>query len=335
MVEFYLVTGAAGNLGSSVVKELLDRGKRIRALVLKGDAAAQRLPAEVEQVEGNILSTADLERFFAVPTGTELNVIHCAGLVATVWGYDEKVCQVNVQGTKNVVNQCLQSRVKKFVYTSSVHAIPEEPGGGLMREITEFQPEKIVGFYGKSKAMASQAVMEAFRQEDLNATVVFPSGLCGPEDYAYGYVTQLLMDSAAGKLPAGVKGGYDFADVRDVAAGVVAACQQGKKGETYILGNRYVTVQEIMELVHELTGAKLVTRMIPVGFARLLLPFFSLYYALNRCRPLFTRYSLYTLTSNANFSSQKAKEELGYRARPFRETVRDTLDWLRREGKIN
>lgn len=334
MKELYLVTGGAGNLGSSVIAELLRQGKKVRTLVLPGDEAACRLPAAVEQVEGNVLEPADLKRFFTAPPQTALVVIHCAGLVATVWDYDQQVYQVNVRGTGNVVEQCLRSKVKKLVYTSSVHALPETAAGGTIREVTQFLPDQIVGFYGKSKAMASQIVMEAVREQGLDATIVFPSGLCGPGDHAYGYVTQLLRDSAANKLPAGVKGGYDFADVRDVAAGVVAACAKGRKGETYILGNRYVSVAEIMALVHEYTGAKLIKRMAPLWLARLLLPAFSLYYKVRKQRPLFTRYSLYTLQSNSNFSMEKARRELGYKTRPFSETVADALAWLKTEGTL-
>lgn len=335
MSEVYLVTGAAGNLGSSVVRELLSQGKKVKALILPGDAAARRLPAEVEKCEGNILNPADLERFFALPPGTEAKVIHCAGVVATVWNFNQQVFDVNVRGTENVVKECVRSRVKKLVYTSSVHAIPEAPAGSVMTEITEFNADKIVGFYGKTKAWAAQIVMDAVRDQGLNATIVFPSGLCGPEDYGYGYVTQMLIDCVKNKLPAGVKGGYDFADVRDVAAGVVAACEKGGCGETYILGNRYVPVKEILHCVHELTNTPLVKHMISVTAARMLLPGFSLYYKLRKRRPLFTRYSLYTLTSNSNFSSEKAKRELGYQVRPFKETVRDALKWLAAEGKIN
>ena len=334
MKEIFLVTGGAGNLGSSVIRELLHQGKRVRALILPGDTAAKRLPESVEKVEGNILNAADMASFLSVPAGTETTVIHCAGLVATVWDFDEQVFQVNVKGTENVVEQCLRAQIKKFVYTSSVHAIPEEPEDGIIREIKEFQPEKIVGYYGKSKAMASQIVMDAVRNHGLNATIVFPSGLCGPGDYAYGYVTELLLDSAVNKLPAGVKGGYDFADVRDVAAGVVAACTKGEAGETYILGNRYVSVEEILELVHQLTGAKRIKYMAPMWLARLFLPILILFAKLRKRRPLVTRYALYTLTSNANFSSDKARNELGYTTRPFKETVADALEWLTAEGKL-
>ncbi|HHV99597.1 MAG TPA: NAD-dependent epimerase/dehydratase family protein [Clostridiaceae bacterium] len=330
----YLVTGATGNLGSSIVRELLSQGKDVRALVLPWDKGILRIPETVEIFKGDVLRPDDLKAFFKVPEGTEIIVIHCAGIVSTAWNYTKLVYDVNVCGTQNVVNQCIKSQVKKLVYISSVHAIPELPKGQTITEVTEFDPDKIVGFYGKTKAKASQIVMDAVNKHGLNATIVFPSGLCGPFDYAFGYVTQLLIDCATNRLPTGIEGGYDFVDVRDVAAGVVSACSKGARGEGYILGNRYVPVSEILHLVHEQTGARLVRHMFPIWAAYTLVPIFSIYYRAKKRKPLFTRYALYTLRSNSRFSIEKAKKILDYTVRPFKETISDTLKWLSIEGVI-
>jgi len=334
MAVKYLVTGATGNLGSNIVRELLSQGKDVRALVLPRDKGIVRIPKNVEIFKGDVLKPDDLEAFFKVPKGTEIIVIHCAGIVSTAWSYTKLVYDVNVRGTQNVVNQCIKSQVKKMVYISSVHAIPELPKGQTITEITKFNPEQVIGFYGKTKAKASQIVMDAVNRHGLNATLVFPTGLCGPFDYAFGYVTQLLIDCATNKLSTGIEGGYDFVDVRDVAAGVVSACSNGARGEGYILGNRYVSVREILHLVHEQTGARLIRRMFPIWAAYTLIPFFSIYYRVKKSKPLFTRYALYTLRSNSNFSIEKARQKLNYTVRPFKETIFDTLNWLRIEGII-
>jgi dihydroflavonol-4-reductase len=335
MSELYLVTGAAGNLGGSVTRELADMGKRVRAFVLPGDKAADNIPQGVEICYGDVLNTKDIARFFLAKSDTELYVIHCAGIVSINWRYDPVVRGVNVTGTRNVVEQCIASKVKKLVYVSSVHAIPELPKGQTIEEVGSFDPDKIVGFYGKTKAEASQIVLDAAKNRGLNASLVFPSGLCGPNDYAKGHVTQLLIDSVQGRLPAGIRGGYDFVDVRDVAKGIIACCEKGSKGEGYILGNRYVTVREIFHQVHEATGKREVKNMIPGWLAKLFVPFLNLYSAMMGIRPLFTKYSLYAILSNSEFSSKKAKRELGYNVRPFGDTVRDTLLWLKREGLIS
>lgn len=330
----YLLTGASGHLGGNIVRELLSRGKDVRALVVPGDRLAPHIPAAAEIAEGDVLDADSLRKFFKVPSGTETIVIHCAGVVSTVWNYVKLVHDVNVDGTRNIVRQCVESGINRLAYISSVHAIAELPKGQTISETTHFDPDRITGFYGKTKAEASRIVMDAVSESGLDAVLVFPTGLCGPYDYMISYVSQMLIDCAKNKLPGGVDKGYDFADVRDVAAGVVSACEIGKRGEGYILGNRYVPVAEIFRLVHQKTGARLIKHMFPMWTAQMLLPFFGMYYKAKKRPPLFTRYSLYTLMSNSDYSIEKAKRELGYTVRPFEQTIGDTLVWLKEEGKI-
>lgn len=121
----------------------------------------------------------------------------------------------------------------RLVYVSSVHAIPEKPAPETITEPDRFAPDEILGDYGKSKAMATALVLEA-AQSGLNASVVLPSGILGPGDLARGNMTRMLLSFCRGRLPLGVKGGYDFVDVRDVAAGVLACTERGKAGECYI-----------------------------------------------------------------------------------------------------
>ena len=328
-MDRYLVTGAAGNLGSQVVRILVEQNARVRALVLQGDATAEALPPQVEVVYGDVTKPQTLEPFFALEEGDEAVVIHAAGIVTIYPEYSERVHQVNVEGTRNVVEACVRHHVKKLVYVSSVHAIVPLPGDRLMTEPERFEPEKIVGFYGKTKAEASQIVTDAVRKQGLNASIVFPSGLCGPGDTTGGHVTGLLTRCLRGKLPVGVQGAYDFADVRDVAKGVVAAAQRGGAGQNYILGNRCITVREILADAHNRAGCRRIRLMLPLWAAKLGAPFCEAYYRIRKQTPLFTRYALYTIGCNANFSSDKAKRELGYNTRPFAQTVVDTVRWLR------
>ncbi len=334
MERLYLLTGAAGYLGSNVARELVSCGANVRGLVLPGDKAIKKLPEAMELYEGDVLDRASLRGFFEAPAGTELYVIHCAGVVSIGWNYNKHVHAVNVEGTRNVVAQCVESKVKKLVYVSSVHALRELPHGQTITEESDFDPAKIKGFYGKTKAEASGIVMRAVREQGLDASIVFPGGLCGPNDLAGGSVTQLLIDACRGRLPTGVDGGYDFVDVRDVAAGIVSCCTRGRKGEGYILANRYVSVRELLHCIHEQSGTREVRRMLPTWVACMALPFFSLSTAITKRKPLFTRYSLYTLKSNSNFSHEKAAKELGFKTRPLRETIADALAWLRKEGKV-
>ena len=333
MKDLYLVTGAAGHLGLTVVEELQRQHKAVRALVLPGDKAASKLPEGVEICEGDVLRPASLDAFFAHKDGEDLIVIHCAGVVSIASRFIQKVYDVNFKGTQNIVEMCETYGAKKLVYVSSVHAIPELPAGQVMTEIDDFRSADVVGQYAQTKSAASACVLAAARR-GLNASIVHPSGICGPNDWGRGHLTQLAIDYCKGRLPAGIEGGYDFVDVRDVARAIVACCEKGQRGECYILSNRYVTVREMLELFHEVTGLRRVRLYVPIWLAKAFAPLCELYYRLARRTPLYTSYSLTTLTGNANFSHAKADRALGYTVRPFRETVADTIAWLKKAKRI-
>lgn len=332
MGEIFLVTGAAGHLGSVIVKKLIERSARVRALVLPGE---KYVPEGCESVVyANICDEAALDPFFDVPEGDEAVVIHAAGIVSIASKIPPLLRLVNVTGTKNIVSQCERRHVKKLVYVSSVHAIPEKPKGEVIAETDAFDPALVEGAYAKTKAEATKLVLEAAAR-GLDASVVHPSGICGPYDNGRGHLTTLVIDYCKRRLTSGLKGGYDFVDVRDVAEGILACCAKGGRGECYILSNRYFGVPEILELLHETTGQRRVRHMLPLWFVNLVAPLAEAYYRILRQPPLFTRYSIYTLNSNSNFSREKAGKALDYQPRyTMKETLADTVAWLRERGRL-
>lgn len=328
----YIVTGAAGHLGSTVVRRLLALGKTIRTLVLPHEMHKDDLIG-TEIYEGDVCNEESLEPLFATQEGEELIVIHCAGIVSIASGYHKIVYDVNVSGTRNVVNCCMKHHVKKLVYVSSVHAIPEKPKGEIITEISHFDPDQVVGLYAKTKSEATQIVLNA-AAEGLDASVVHPSGICGPYDYGRGHITQLFKDYYKGSLTAAVKGGYDFCDVRDVADGIISCVENGKQGECYILSGKYYSIPDMLEYFHEITGKKPIKTYLPLWFAKLTAPLAEVYYKILRQPPLYTSYSLYTLETNANFSNEKAKSWLGYHVRPITDTIKDMMNWMKKEKLI-
>lgn len=334
MNTVYYVTGAAGFLGSRVVDELLRKGGTVRALVLPGDPLAARLPAEVQQVKGDILNPQQLDAFLEAGEQRDRVVIHCAAIISMSMQPVQKVHNINVNGTSNVVEACLKWKVRKLVYVSSVHALPEKPKGQTIHETTEFEPEKLVGAYAQSKGTAAKLVMEAHRERGLPVTILFPSGLTGPGALAGGNLNQTFIDYMKGDLIAGVEGGYSFSDVRDVAPAVVAAIEHGENGEGYILASHYVTIREIFDSLHKLTGGREIKVMIPLWLVRLLTPLIALYYKLRGQPSVFSAYAIYTLSSNGDFNNEKARKALGFDPRPFEDTLRDTIAWLRKEHNL-
>ena len=151
-MEKYLLTGATGHLGLTIAKRLVQLGKTVRALVLPDDSLTKHLPPEVEIIFGDVTNAESLEPFFLSDPQDTLYVIHAAGIVSIASKYDQRVYDVNVNGTANIINQCKKiPNVKHLVYVSSVHAIPEKPKGTQISEINYFSPEDVVGLYSKTK----------------------------------------------------------------------------------------------------------------------------------------------------------------------------------------
>ncbi|NTV78481.1 MAG: NAD-dependent epimerase/dehydratase family protein [Clostridiales bacterium] len=333
MGEKYLITGAAGHLGCAILQELASKNVAVRALVLPNDPFADKIPAWVETVYGDVCDIASLEDFFDNPKQDDLIVIHAAGIVSITSRFDSRLYQVNVNGTKNIVTLCLKNNVSRFIYVSSVHALPDPPLGQMIIEAKSFHPHLIKGAYAKTKAEASQIVMNAI-SNGLKGSIVHPSGIIGPYDYGRGHMTAMIIDYYTGKLNTCIKGGYDFVDVRDVAKGILSCCNLGKPGEAYILSNRYCSVEEILSTLHKLSGKKEIKHTIPLWLAKAASPCAEFYYRRKNQTPLYPAYSISTLSKKVDFSHKKADLELHYTTTPLEITLQDTLDWLKKNQRL-
>ena len=324
MNELYIVTGATGHLGGSIVRLLRAQGEEVRGLVLPGEQPTQG--DGTTYCHGDVLDPQSLQALFSGAEGRRVIVFHTAGVVdISSDRVTEAMEQVNVQGTKNILQLCEKYRVARLVHVSSVHAIPEGDPLGVIAETRNFSADAVVGGYAKTKAEATRAVLAA---EDVDAVVVHPSGILGPYAAKGNHLVQMVADYLGGRLPACVRGGYDFVDVRDVAEGCLAAARRGRRGECYILSGRHYAVREVLDMARREGGVRRLP-VLPLWLARAAAPLLEWYARRRGRRPLYTRYSLYTLSSNDRFSHDKATAELGYRPRDLRETVHDTVLWLR------
>lgn len=332
--KVYLVTGAAGLLGSNVCRALRARGESVRALVLPGDPAARYVPKEVEIIQGDVTDLNSLERFFTIQEEGEVVVIHCASIVTMSPEPSQRVYDVNVTGTKNIVDLCIAHKVCKLVYISSTGAIPEPRQEEIITEPESFDPEGVAGYYSKTKAIATLYVLQAVRERGLDASVIYPSGICGPNDYAFGPVAGVILKYCSGAMPVGVEGTFNSVDVRDLAEGVLACAEKGRSGEGYIMSNQLVTLKEMFDLISDESGAPRVQRFLPVEVMRKMMAE-KLPDGPDKEKQLSAfDFSMYNLVRNNNFSCAKAVRELGYRTRPFADTIRDEVDWLIAIGKI-
>lgn len=332
MYQTYLITGATGFLGRAVLQLLLAHSCRILALVMDKDPLAYTIPENVTVFCGDLTDKDTLRSFFAAG-GDNFCVLHCAGLISIASKPDEALYAVNVQGTQNIVDLCREFGANRLIYVSSVHAIPEKPAPETITEPDRFAPDEILGDYGKSKSMATALVLEA-AQSGLNASVVLPSGILGPGDLARGNMTRMLLAFCRGRLPLGVKGGYDFVDVRDVAVGVLACAERGKAGECYILSGHYTTIQDMFSLTASQLGRKAPKFCVSATLASCAAPVFEKIAQLRGERPFFTPYSIAVLRSNGHFSNAKAVGALGFHARPLKETLKSMILWFQGQNLI-
>jgi dihydroflavonol-4-reductase len=324
--ETCAVTGATGHLGNVLVRELLRRGKRVRALVEPGDEARALAGLDVGVIRGDVLRPETLPAAFQ---GAEV-VFHLAGVVSISSLDIHLVRTVNVDGTRNVVEAARRAGVRRLVYTSSVHALTEPGPGGVLTEEAGYDPERAPGDYGKAKAAASRIVLDAVR-DGLDAVIVNPVYVIGPYDYRLSEIGEVMVMFRRFPIPAGTEGRYDFIDVRDIAIGHVLAAERGRTGESYLLSGSRMTVREMMGILARLAGRRPPRLFLPLRVAGALATLAPAIERLTRRRALLTPYAVHTLSVDFEIRDRKARDELGHAPRPVEESLRDAWDWMIRD----
>jgi len=325
-----VVTGATGRLGNVLVRELVALEQPVRAFVLPGEDLRPLDGLDVEIIYGDVTDLASLGSAF-IDADT---VFHLAGIVTIMPGMADLLERVNVGGIRNVITACRKSGVRRLVYTSSIHAVSEPPHGTVIDESQPFDPEGVLGDYARSKARATLLLIDEVSKGGLDAVICCPTGIIGPYDYGISNIGQLIIDFVSGHLKSYVRGAYDFVDVRDVAQGLIKAAEKGESGRHYILSGAQVQVPELMDELALSTGYPAPTYRIPALVARAAGVLASVYYRLLRRRPVFTAYSIDVLGSNSLVTSERAGRELGFTSRPWRESIREQVEWFRKEEML-
>jgi dihydroflavonol-4-reductase len=318
-----LVTGATGHIGNVLIRQLLDKGEKVRALIWKGEDTTPIRDLQVETIEGDVLDLHSLEPAFK---GVDV-VYHLAGVISIMPGHNPFVWDVNVQGTRNVLQIARQEGIRRLVYTSSIHAIARAPHGVQIDETLPYDMNNPYGAYDRSKAEASLEVQKASRA-GLDTVIVCPTGVIGPYDFRRSEMGNVILDAARRKTTLYVDGAYDFVDVRDVADGLIKASEHGRSGESYILSGQKISVRYLLETVREVTGYAFPKFKIPFSLAEITSRFTPAYYNWRKTKPKFTPYSLEVLQSNSDISHAKASRELGYTSRPIYASITDTVRWF-------
>ena len=320
------VTGANGHVGANLCRSLLAEGHQVKALIHQSNHSLEGL--DLEFVNGGL---HDLGALRNLCKDTEI-VFHLAAMIS-IDGQKNKLLEVNVEGTKNLINVIQENGVRRLIHFSSIHALSHFP---LDQPMDEKRPLVLNGptWYEITKSKAEKMVLDA-TSTGLDAVIINPTAIIGPHDFKPSLVGTVLIRLYKNSLPALVPGGYDWVDVRDIVQGAIAAIDRGRKGERYILSGNWVSVKDMALLVEKVTGKRVNKFMIPTFVAKIGVPFIKAYAKITRQEPLYTFESLRTLLEvNTMISSEKAHLELGYSPRNFKITIRDTMDWFRANGYL-
>ena len=329
MSDTVLVTGASGFVGAAVARAALARGFKTRVLMRPSASRANIEGLEVEIVTGDMRDAASM----TVALKGARFLFHVAADYR-LWARDPgEIERNNLQGARATMQAALKAGVERVVYTSSVAAL--KPGNGeAVNETSRHTKESAIGAYKRSKLVAEREVERMVAEEGLPAVIVAPSTPIGPRDIKPTPTGRVIVEAASGRMPAFVETGLNLVHVEDVAEGHFLALERGRIGQNYILGGEDVSLEIMLAEIASLAGRRAPKLKLPRG------PLFPLAYGAEMLalftgkEPFLTADALRMSRYQMFFSSAKAKTQLGYTARPFREGLKDAFNWFAANGYL-
>jgi len=325
-----LITGGSGHVGANLVRELSSRGYEVRCIDFDNDHRAFE-GFNVELVKGNITDISTLDNTFK---DVEV-VFHTAAVISLDRKDKDLIRSVNVGGTENVCEMSLRHGVKKLIHFSSVDAFVREPLEDPLYENRSLVTDPNAVPYDLSKADAQRIVLE-YCDKGLNASIIHPSGIFGPNDFKPSLFGQEFINIANGKRPYSINVGYDYVDVRDLCKTSVDCIDKGEIKQNYIVGGNYMDFVYMSEVMSEILNKKLIRSTLPFGFIYMSLPGSYISSLIKKTPRAITMDSIHTIkVQNKNIPSSLSREKLNHNPRPVEETIQDTLEFFQKRGLIN
>lgn len=324
-----LVTGATGFVGGAVARALVNSGIDVRVLARAGADLQNLQRLTVERVEGDLRDQASLRKALI---GCR-QLYHVAAHYA-LWAKDPAIFyDVNVTGTKNLLEAAREVGTERIVYCSTIGAIGLPPGGGLGTEETPVSLEQMAGHYKRSKYLAEQEVLK-LAKAGLPVVIVNPSAPVGAGDVKPTPTGQVIVDFMKGRMPAYIETGMNIVDVDDVAAGHLLAMQKGRIGQRYILGNKNFMLREVFEILSRLTGVKAPTIKLP-RLAIIPLAYLNQWIAnLTGQPPRIPLEGVKMAKYKMHYDCSKAIRELGIPHTPPEVALEKAVRWFRDHGYV-
>ena len=324
-----LITGSSGHVGSNLIRKLHEQNYTIRCIDFDGDHRAYE-GYDVEIMQGDI---TDKDSLYPIIEDVDV-VFHTAALINLDRRFRKAIEVVNIEGTRNVCDVALEQGVEKLIHFSSVDAFYRFPiDEPLLEDRKLIEDEKGMP-YDYSKAEGQRIVYD-YCEKGLNASVIHPTSIVGPNDFKPGLPMQAFVDMANGKRKLMPNWGYNFIDVRDLCDAAISAVENGKTGQNYIIGGEYHMYLYIGELIGKQLGKKVVYGALPEFVTYLPLPFEYIKALFTNKPRVLTLDAIHTAqTGNKVVPSTLAREELGHNPRPIEETIFDTIDFFQKRGLV-
>ena len=324
-----LITGSSGHVGSNLIRELSKQDYKIRCIDFDGDYRAYE-GFDVEVIKGDITNKESLHSVFK---NVDI-VFHTAALINLDRRYEKQIRQVNVEGTRNVCEAAVKAGVKKLIHFSSVDAFYRFPIEEPLLESRSLIDDPNAVPYDLSKADGQKIVLK-FCEKDLDASIIHPTSIVGPNDFKPGLPMQEMVNLANGKRKLLPNWGYNFVDVRDLCITAISAVKLGRTGQNYIVGGEYHLYSYIAELMKQQLGRTVLLTTIPNFVSYLGLPYEYIKSLITGKPRVLTIDTLHTgKTGNKVVPSTLAREELGHSPRPLEETIYDMVSFFQKRGLI-
>lgn len=318
------VTGAAGFIGTNLVELLVQQGNEVVAI---DRVESEHWPETgVSWVRGDVLDPASME---SALEGAEV-VYHLVAMI-TLKQNDEIAWRLNTEGVRNVAEAALKTGVRRMVHCSSVHSFDQYDCGGHLDEQSKRSVGEDIPVYDRSKWAGEQELQKVIAK-GLDAVICNPTGVFGPKDFGsqgakLSRINDMLRDSARGRVPAVITGGFDFVDVRDVAQGLTLAAEKGATGENYLLTGHDQEMFAMFKLAARVTGRRGPLLAFPLKAIEKILPVAEPITA-KFGSDVVSRAAMGALISHPKVDGAKAASELGYAPRPADQTVRELVTFL-------
>ena len=317
----YVLTGANGHIGNNLVRYILEQDSNAEIVALlrkKSDISLNGLNVKI--VQGDITS----ESFLSENIFDNDIVISMAGVIDLKNNKKEETDKINYQAVVTLVKVTEKRKNIRFILVGSVDGVYKEKGIDKIYEPTDFYPDLVLGNYGKSKARAMKFVLDKIKLDSsFNGAIAIPSAVIGVFDYKPSAVGKVVLGVINNKAEFGIKGGYNFVSVRDVAKGIYLLANSDKR-DVYFISGENKTVKEMYLTLNGIAKVNHKVIIVPLFLAKL----FSVFV------PVLSKITLKALTDPHNYQNDKIKKDLGLNFTPIDKTFSETVNWFKENKKL-